>query len=847
MKKFFRYITFAMAALMSIACAEQEAPEEEIRISVEPKMAQFESAAAQKNLKVTSNGKWKAAVPKDAAWCSLDKMQGNGTADLVLSVQQNEGNRRSTIVTFQTVTGNKVQLTVIQTAGEAKPDTDRTGLFAVPELPDADKACTLYYGADTGSPFYDYSGELYAHIGLVDEEWSFVQAEWSENKDKCKFKKVKNNLWSLEIGPAIRDWFGSGENAVANIGVVVRNADGSKQTADLLVKVQDNKYQFVPDKVVEAPLPGGVKHGINYVDDHTVTFVFYDKDKNGQSHDYCYLIGDFSKWKRDSQYMMKWDAAAGCWWYTMTGLEAGKEYLFQYHPGYKQGASVRVSDPYTEIVYDTANDRYIPESTYPGLTPCPSEASGLISAFQTGNRSGYAWKTDGFKAKDQNNLVIYEMLLRDFTRNKDLHGALEKLDYLQKLGINAIELMPVQEFDGNLSWGYNPNHYFALDKAYGSRDLYKQFVDECHKRGIAVILDVVYNHVTILNPMAKLFSSGNKVAENNPWFNMQAPHPYSVFEDWNHENKTVREHVKRSLQYLLKEYRVDGFRFDLSKGLTQTSSTEATAGNYDAARVAILKDYHNAIVAENPDAITILEHFCCLREEKELAENGMKVWRNLNNAYCQSAMGYKENSGFEGLYTGHDIPFGAYVGFMESHDEERTAFKAQKYGTSSIKNSLSLRMKRAGLNAAFFLTVPGPKMIWQFGEMGYDVSIEEGGRTGEKPVRWEYLDVPERKALHDTYAGLLGFRNAHPEFFQAGASFEWKVGSNSWPIRTIHASAGADTFMVIGNFGDKATDVELNFSDGKTWKDYFAGKNTYQGAKQRIALQPGEFKLLVNF
>ena len=161
-----------------------------------------------------------------------------------------------------------------------------------------------------------------------------------------------------------------------------------------------------------------------------------------------------------------------------------------------------------------------------------------------------------------------------------------KLDYLKALGINAIELMPVQEFDGNDSWGYNPAFFFAMDKAYGTDRMYKEFIDACHQRGMAVILDVVYNHATGANPFAKMWwnASATKTSANNPYFNVDAPHPYSVFHDFNHESPLVREFVRRNLRFLLEEYRVDGFRFDLTKGFTQKKSSESTAGNFDATR-----------------------------------------------------------------------------------------------------------------------------------------------------------------------------------------------------------------------------------------------------------------------
>ena len=82
---------------------------------------------------------------------------------------------------------------------------------------------------------------------------------------------------------------------------------------------------------------------------------------------------------------------------------------------------------------------------------------------------------------------------------------MDTLNYLEELGINAIELMPVNEFEGNNSWGYNPSFHMALDKYYGTPEAFKALVDACHARGIAVILDVVYNHVFSQSPLAKLY------------------------------------------------------------------------------------------------------------------------------------------------------------------------------------------------------------------------------------------------------------------------------------------------------------------------------------------------------
>ena len=729
------------------------------------------------------------------------------------------------------------------------------GLSTDPQTISADEACTLYYKAGGSFPFSGYTGELYAHIGLVNFEWEHVQADWGVNTEKCRWQKTGvENVWKLPIEPSIREWFGAGaDEAVTKIGVVVRNAAGTQQAKpDFYCNVEDGGHEFVPADVVEAALPSGTELGINYdTDASTVTLVLYDKDKNGEHYPHCFLVGDFNDWTVSNSWQMKRDESAGCWWYTLTGMEAGKEYRFQYHLLDSEGAALRLSDPYSEIIY-SGDDKWISSSTYPELPSYPSGTSGLVSAFQV-SRQAYNWKIKDYTVEDKNDLVIYELHLRDFCATHDLSGAEAHLDYLEAMGVNAIELMPVQEFDGNDSWGYNPCSYFALDKAYGTREHYKTFVDECHRRGMAVILDVVYNHATGAHPMAKLYwdAAANKTAANNPWFNVDAPHPYSVYHDWNHENGMVREHVKRSLRYLLTEYKFDGFRFDLTKGFTQRKCTEATAANYDAGRIAVLKEYASAVFETNPNAVVIFEHFCDVREEKELAEAGVKLWRNMNNAYCQTAMGWlKDGDDFYGMWTGSaSMPFGSLVGFMESHDEERTAYKSLKWG-NGITANLAARMKREELNAAFSLLVPGPKMIWQFGELGYDISIEENGRTGAKPLHWDYLEVPERKALYDTYSSLLKFRREHPRFFDSDAKFSWSVGSGM-AVRTMTCTdTDSRSFVVAGNFGMALnTSVLVTMPYSGTWYDAFDGSTFDAGSDKvlKLELAAGEFRLLTNF
>ena len=571
-----------------------------------------------------------------------------------------------------------------------------SGISVTPVKPDADGACTISLKALSTNEFTNYTGDVYLHIGvIIDGEWKCVESQWDVNDDKFKMASVGAGEWALEI-PNVREFFSLAEptTPIVKIGMVARSAaevdlvnekgetyKAKLQTRpDQFVSLTDNKNAYVPfqpEAPVHEAMPGGLKYGINYTGSNEVTLVFYDKDKNNSCYDYSYVVGDFNNWERTSAYAMKRDDAAGCWWTTFTVEDPSKEYRFQYRMG-KGEDEIRVQDPYSEIYYH-GDDHWITSSTYPGLPSYPEGARGFISAFQI-EKPSYAWQNNNFKIEDEDDLVIYELLLRDFTTTGDLNGAITKLDYLKTLGITAIELMPVQEFEGNDSWGYSPVGYFALDKAYGSREMYKQFIDECHARGIAVIIDVVYNHTTGSHPWARLYWNGSdNVSSNNPWYNVVTPHGFGVYQDLNHANQMVKDHINASLEYLIQEYHVDGFRFDLTKGFTNNSGKDSS---YDQSRVDILTGYYNTIKAANPDAVVILEHFVD-DENYELGNRGMKVWRNMNNAYCQAAMGYQSDSDFGGLAdcTYEWAAFGSYVGFMESHDEERMGYKQTAYGS----------------------------------------------------------------------------------------------------------------------------------------------------------------------
>jgi len=161
--------------------------------------------------------------------------------------------------------------------------------------------------------------------------------------------------------------------------------------------------------------------------------------------------------------------------------------------------------------------------------------------FQTG-LSPYSWQITDFEKPPTEKLVIYELLIRDFLETHDYKTLRDTLSYLKSLGVNAIELMPVMEFSGNNSWGYNPIYHLAVDKYYGLTNDFKSFVDSAHANGIAVILDMVLNQCDNLSPLAMLYwdKANNRPAVNNPWLNPIATHPFNVFNDFNHESSAIQ-------------------------------------------------------------------------------------------------------------------------------------------------------------------------------------------------------------------------------------------------------------------------------------------------------------------
>lgn len=614
--------------------------------------------------------------------------------------------------------------------------------------------------------------------------------------------------------------------------------------------VRDSLQIYLRGPVAVEPLPTGVKNGINYIDNTTVTLVLHDPPAQKQ---FAFAIGEYSDWLPNDNNYMKRTPDGKHYWVTLSGLQPGQEYSFQYFIDGK----LKLADAYAEKVLDPWNDRWIPVATYPSLKPYPfDKTTGVVSVFQT-NKTPYTWQIPDFTPPavhtTQSDLLIYELLVRDFVETRSLSEVQQKLDYLKTLGINAIELMPVMEFDGNESWGYAPNFFFATDKFYGTEITYKQFIDACHQRGMAVILDIVTNHAYGLNPMVQMYfdagTGSGQPSTTNPWFNTQATHPFNVGYDFNHESPYTRQFIKDVFAYWLNEFKVDGFRLDLSKGLTQnfTGDDLNAWSAYDQSRINILTDYYNHIKSVNPDAYVILEHLGQNDEEVVLANTGMLLWSAMHDHYKQVGMGWQTNSDLSWAYhANRGFNYPNLMDYMENHDEERLMSENFTNGNASanynIKDTLT-SVRHLQQAAVLFMGIPGPKMIWQFGELGYDYSIFFGGdRTANKPPRWDYFNQPDRQELYRIYSAMAALRKSQAFRLGSFTSDMAGLGKRMW---ISHSSMNV---VITANMGVGEFTMAPGFPNAGNWYNYFTGEavNITNPAGHSWNYGPGDFKVFTS-
>ena len=649
-------------------------------------------------------------------------------------------------------------------------------------------------------------------------------------------------------------------------------------------------FTILVNGTIESPLPANMEDGINYHsgDATRATLVL-----NAPLKDFVYVAGDFNNWTPTSADAMKQDPGTGKFWLELTGLTPGVNHTYQYWVGALSPVSgspklVKTADPFSTLVLSPFDDPWIPSSSYPNIPAYPSGQEREVTVLQTG-QTPYNWQVTNFTKPKKEDLVIYEVLIRDFDKNPDggrnFQHLIDRIDYFKNLNVNAIELMPVMEYEGNESWGYNTAFHMALDKYYGTENKFKEFIDVCHQNGIAVILDLALNHAFGRNPMVRMWMEDpdgdgwGEPSSENPYFNQVATHSYSVGSDFNHQQPTTQYYTERVIKHWVQDFHIDGFRWDLTKGFTQncTSGDEGCTNSYQSDRVAILKQYADYSWSLDPTHYVIFEHLGQDNEEQEWANyklnegKGIMLWGIMNSQYNQLTMGYGSGSNFDRMgYLSRGFNAPRLVGYAESHDEERLMYRNLQFGNSNggydITN-LNTALSRMAALGAVTLTIPGPKMIWHFGDLGMDNSIftcnngtvnEPGGTDGDckldtKPQpQWvnNWLGDSNRNQIYNAWARLNALK-INEDVFEGNYSidsgdltpriFIWDDAIPSNELKNV---------VILANFDVVAQNIVPDFPYEGTWYDLMDDTGStsinVSNTAATINLQPGEFKIYGN-
>lgn len=610
---------------------------------------------------------------------------------------------------------------------------------------------------------------------------------------------------------------------------------------------------------INQSIPVGMIDGINYnsADATKATLVLTAPGK-----DFVYVAGSFNNYQPSMAYAMKKDTGSGKFWLELTGLTPGQTEHYQYWvadqtPIANSPSLVKTADPFSTLVLSPYDDPWTPATTYPNIPVYPVGQEREVTVLQTA-QANYPWINTSFTKPKKEDLIIYEALVRDFDADRNYQDLIDKMDYFKNLKINAIELMPVMEFEGNESWGYNTSFHMALDKHYGTSAKLKEFIDLCHTNGIAVILDVALNHAFGRNPMNRMWMNdpdgdgwGDPSSEN-PYFNTVARHSYSVGSDFNHSSAYTKEYVKRVVKYWIEEYKIDGFRWDLTKGFTQNCiGSESCTNSYQQDRVDVLKEYADYSWSIDPTHYIIFEHLGSENEEKEWANyrigetpsKGVMMWAEMTSQYETlikgntganiAGIGHKSRATFTGKRV---------LGYPESHDKERLMYTAltsgNNGGTSPVFNNLNNTLNRMSSIGAVSLLVPGPKMIWHFADLGMDDSIytcnngtvntESDAAAGNckldtKPQpQWteNWLADTNRNAIYNNWAKMIKMKTQE-------AVFEGDYSISPDPASTTRQriyvfdnalpSTQLKNVVVLANFDVSAQNVTPDFPYLGTW------------------------------
>ncbi len=564
----------------------------------------------------------------------------------------------------------------------------------------------------------------------------------------------------------------------------------------------DFTHTWIVPTVIDSQPPGGTSPGANDNGDGTATFALWAPEKH-----FVALSGDFNGWSGSSDLLMSYQDSI--WWTSLTLADG------TYHYRFLVDGNLPIADPYAREVDWTENG-------------AQSGNWRLAEAVIEVGETAFPWTDVSWLPLAPEDMIIYEAHVGDFSESGDFAGLQARLPYLASLGINALELMPCYEFPGGISWGYNPAYYFAPEATYGSPDDLKNLVDAAHSYGIAILIDMVFNH---LDASASLYRLYGDDYDASPWFHALT-NPWG-FPDLDHWSDGTKQLTKDVLEFWMDEYHVDGFRYDATAFIGWDGVGDG-AGNGIGYFTYVAWDHDH-------DVYQVLEH---LPQETDVVTEtkATSLWHD--TFHDQMKANLREDQ-FEGSSYGNmDVTAQAIhyagdgftdesqvVNYTESHDEQRIVYEAQ----TNPGIDYDLAVKKSKLGAVVLLTCTGTPMLYHGQEFGEDTE-----RTIDpNPLHWEYVEEDAGSGLLKHYRRLIWLRKNYASL-RSGNLFTTLQDSDNHVISYWRATdSNTDSVVVVVNFDRLAKTVSIDFPITGIWYEFLGDSTVNVSDLQRVLTIPG--------
>jgi 1,4-alpha-glucan branching enzyme len=520
-----------------------------------------------------------------------------------------------------------------------------------------------------------------------------------------------------------------------------------------------------------------------------------------------YVTGTFNDWSKISTPLAS--EKNGYWSTEVSEAKAGDEYRYLIHG--PKGLLSHI-DPYARKVTS-------------------SIGNGIIY-----DPKAFDWGDDTFHMATGNELVIYEMHVGTFNVKEEgkpgtLDSAIEKLPYLNNLGINAVEVMPVMEFSGDFSWGYNPSHPFAVESIYGGPDAFKRFVKAAHEHGIAIIVDVVYNHFGPSDLDLWQFDGWSENEKGGIYFynDRRSQTPWGdTRPDYGREE--VRQYLHDHALMWFEEYHADGLRWDAIAYIKNIEGNEGNPVNDIPEGWSLMQWINEEIEKHFPGKISIAEDLknnAWVTKDMEAGGAGFNAqWDSEFVHPVRQAVISRDDKlrdlGAVSRAIGYryDLDVFRRVIYTESHDEVANgrARVPEEIWPGKVDSWFS--KKRSTLGGAIVFSSPGIPMIFEGQELLEDrwfqdkIPIDWSRAVDEGGILGMYRDlISLRRNLSGVSRGLCG-QNIHIYHFNDEAKL---FAFHRWDKQ-----GPKDSVVVVVNMTNQNRDgYVIGFPRAGLWKTRF--------------------------